>query len=259
MPGTQSSKEQPCTVPPLPGQAGGGSTYYRISLLDNDSQALWRNRFQDYLLWRSDKQCSRYKSELIADQFGANFGLNVVTTATAGVAGIVTAPAANILGALAAISSGTRGHFNEDFYQRFVAPAIIREIDTTRDAQLKTINNTRSTNGRTTTPIQEYTLEAAIADVERYQRLCSAAAALGTIAGGRTRYIDTAAGIKDRIATLREQLKANTALFEELKSKNTDMVNEAAMRRLAEANADLAKQIVLLQQQLLTAPSSSNN
>jgi hypothetical protein len=243
IPGSRPSQGQ-CSLPP---DAQGVSTYDRISTLPNpDDQATWRNRLQDYLLWRSDKMCSRYKSEIIADQFGVNFALNVITTATAGVAGIVTAPAANILGALAAISSGTRGHFNEDFYQRTLAPAIIKEIDRTREDQLKKTMEKRGADGRVA--MQAYTLEAAVADVERYQRLCSAAAALGTLVGDKTtKFSDTAEGIKQRIAMLREQQTLNEKQY-------AATGDTTAKQRLAETNADISQQIKILQQQLLTAP-----
>jgi hypothetical protein len=276
IPAGQVSNGQ-CALPPdVPTP---GSTYYRISSLTNPvEQAVWRNRFQDYLLWRSDKLCQRYKAGLTATQSGVNFTLDTITTGVAAVAAVVVAPATNILGAIGAISSGTRGHFNEDFYQRFIAPAIIKQIDLSRSGRIKVIMAKRGVNvenrqaveitasGSLATPLKDqkivlmetYTLEESIADVERYHQMCSAAAALGEIVKDPPKFKDTATGIKDRLGLLREQQKANAAQMEELKKKNPNLANETAISRLAEANADLSKQIIVLQQQLLTAPATTD-
>lgn len=269
----------PCALPPnaLIPEGVLNSTYNRISYLQGEvDQATWRNRFQDYLLWRSDKLCQRYKAGLIATQSGVNFTLDTITTGVAAVAAVVVAPATNILGAIGAISSGTRGHFNEDFYQRFIAPAIIKEIDRSRSGRLKAIMSKRGINiddrpiadvnasGVVIIPVkdqkivlmQNYTLEESVADVERYHQMCSAAAALGELAKDSPRFKDTATGIKDRLALLRSQQKANIEQMEELKRRNPNLANETAISKLAEANADLSKQIIVLQQQLLTAPAA---
>lgn len=268
-----------CVLPPL-GQEIQGSTYLRISYLsDPAAQATWRNRLQDYLIWRSDKLCQRYKAGLTSTQSGVNFTLNTLTTGVAAVAAVVVAPATNILGAVGAITSGTRGHFNEDFYQRFIAPAIIKAIDKSRSTSVKNILARRGvtidtrptaevdsdgrllTKGKETQKIvlmESYSLEEAIADVERYHQLCSATEAIGTLTKDDVKFSDTATGIKERLILLRSQQKANTTQIEELKKRNIDLTNTAAINRLAEANADLSKQIVVLQQQLLTAPISTD-
>jgi hypothetical protein len=274
IPAGQVSNGQ-CALPP--DAPTPGSTYYRISSLTNPvEQAVWRNRFQDYLLWRSDKLCQRYKAGLTATQSGVNFTLDTITTGVAAVAAVVVAPATNILGAIGAISSGTRGHFNEDFYQRFIAPAIIKEIDRSRSNRLKVIMLKRgisegdrrvaeiNASGILQTPTKDqkivlmldYTLEESVADVERYHQLCSAAMALGEIAKD-TRFKDTTAGIKERLTVLRDQQKANDEQIEALKKRNA-ATNGAAILALGAANADLSKQIDVLQRQLLTAPPSTD-
>jgi hypothetical protein len=267
-----------CALPPEALVAG--STYYRISsLTDPVAQVTWRNRFQDYLLWRSDKLCQRYKAGLTATQSGVNFTLDTITTGVAAVASVVVAPAANILGAIGAISSGTRGHFNEDFYQRFIAPAIIKQIDKSRSDSLQALMGRRGTSftNRPTAEVnasgvlvttgkesgkivlmQNYTVEEAVADVERYHQMCSAAAALGELIKDPPRFKDTATGIKDRLGLLREQQKANTEQMEVLRQKTPNSANDPTYRRLAEANADLSTQMIILQRQLLTAPATTD-
>jgi hypothetical protein len=277
-------------VLPIDAAVKGGSTYYRISSLTNPlDQVLWRNRFQDFLVWRSEKQCQVYKSSIIATQNGVNFALNTLTTGTAGVAAIVIAPAANILGAIAAMSNGIRGHFNEDLYQRFVAPAIINQIDKQRSDQLVKIMLKRGVNVDSRPPItaetpttdptlraipsaipakmvllQDYTLEEAIGDAERYHQLCTATVALATLLKDDTKFADTATGLKARLVVLSDQLTANTTQIEKLRAINNGEPTDTtkfhpyteAIKQLTDANTDLARQIIILQRQLLTAPAS---
>lgn len=242
----------------MPGLSCSSPTYYYISgLTDPDSKAEWRNRFQDYLLWRSDRMCNRYKSELIADQFGTNFFLDTVTQVTSGIGAFVLAPAANVLSGVAAISTGTRANFNSDFYQKTLAPALIKEIDGTRESYLAKIMSHRSPREdedaakdvkSKIVPMEKYTLEAAIGDVERYQRLCSAAVALGTlVSGDKTTAAakpstDTAEGIRYHIAMLREQQVLN--------EKRATSVDKPEKDQLLKTNADLASTIRKLQLKL---------
>jgi hypothetical protein len=286
MPASQNDKRQ-CVLP-SEATVNDNSTYHRISSLTNPvDQVLWRNRFQDFLIWRSEKQCQVYKSSIISTQNGVNFGLNALTTGAAGVAAIVIAPAANILGGIASISNGVRGHFNEDFYQRFVAPAIINQIDKQRGDQLVKVMLKRGVNVdsrpmitaevSTTAPTvrtiassvpakmvlpQDYTLEEAIGDTERYHQLCSATVALATLLKDDTKFADTATGLKARLGVLTDQITANSTQIEKLRSQNNE--DDASkthpytdtIKQLTDANADLAKQVAILQRQLLTAPAS---
>jgi len=284
---TASLDAQGQCVLPREATVASNSSYLRISSLpDPMDQVLWRNRFQDFLIWRSEKQCQVYKSTIIATQNGVNFGLNTLTTGTAGVAAIVIAPAANILGGIAAISNGIRGHFNEDFYQRFVAPAIVNQIDKQRGDQLvkimlkrgvnvdsrPTITADVSTTGPTVRTIaalvpakmvlpQDYTLEESIGDAERYHQLCSATVALATLLKDDTKFADTATGIKARLAVLLDQLTANTDQIKKLRTldeedKSGHRPYGETIRQLTEANNEIAKQISILQRQMLTAPAS---
>lgn len=281
MPSSQNAQGK-CVLPILSSteeKGTGGSTYHRISsLTDTEKQVLWRNRFQDFLIWRSDKQCQAYKSSIIATQNGVNFGLNTLTTGAAGVAAVVVAPATNILGAIAAISNGIRGHFNEDFYQRFVAAAIVMQIDKQRANQLTAIMLKRgvATDSRPTFPTdvsatatspatrafptvpakivlpQDYTLEESIGDAERYHQMCSATVALASLVKDNNKFDDTSTGIKSRLAELNEQMKANNTQIAALDSAK----DAETITKLREANTELSRQIVILQRMLLTAPTT---
>jgi hypothetical protein len=257
MPAAQNSDGQ-CVLP-AQASVASNSSYVRISsLTDSTAQILWRNRFQDYLLWRSEKQCQLYKLTIISAQNSVNFGLNTLTTSTAGVAAIVVAPAANILGAIAAMSNGIRSHFNEDLYQRMIAPAIVSQINVIRNGQYTTIMNKRRDKG-TDVPIQTYTLEEAIGDAERYHELCSSSLALAALLGDKKQFDDTADGIEARIKKLQSQADDNNAAIARLKPLN-DAAPEpkpytATIQQYVDANNDIAKQISILQRQMLTAPS----
>jgi hypothetical protein len=250
-------------------------------------QAVMRNRFQDYLMWRSEQQCERHKARLVATQSTANFAFNTVTTSTAAVAAIVLAPASNILAALAAISSGTRSHMNEDFYRQYIGPAIVKRINVDRASKYTDIMSKRvvqatdstaisviaTTKSVTTTVdtttatrrlalLQDYTVEAAIADVERYNQLCSFISGLSSLVDPGEKFDDTAKGLQARIQMLRDMQTANEAQAKALlassatntltASDRTDA--DAAAKRLRDTNADISRQIMILQHQLLTAP-----
>lgn len=273
------------------------STYARISeMTDTNELVTWRNRFQDYLLWRSEKLCQIHKSGLMATQSGVNFGLNVLTTGVAGAAAVVTAPAANILAAVGAFSNGTRGHFNEDFYQRFVAPAMIKTIDSSRTDRLNKIMAKRGIAGldrptfdtvttasvtssgskvlvttQTPTPnpvprkfvlMQDYTLEEAVADVERYHQLCSVTSALAVLVEDKAKFGDTTKGLQQRIEFLRKQQLDNKKQMTDLTPTGgiatASAEDQLTVKRLAEINSDIAKQIMVLQQQMLTAPYTTD-
>jgi len=289
-------------------------------------QSVLRNRFQDYLLWRSEQQCERHKAAIVSTQSAVNFSLNTVTTGVAAVAAIVTAPASGILAAIAAVSSGTRSHFNEDVYSKFVAPAVIKRInidrankyaeimgkrglpvteravgtmgptqtmETTRvsvvvtpTAPPTTTATTQQTQTNTPPPaavgvqqvrpnlpppetanvvnyaaprrvvlLQDYTMEEALMDVERYNQLCSFASGLASLVNPGEKFEDTAKGITQRIEALRDMQTANEAQAKALLTNApNDPANLEAAKRLRETNADIARQIMVLQHRLLTAP-----
>lgn len=295
-------------------------------------QSVLRNRFQDYLLWRSEQQCERHKAAIVSTQSAANFGLNTVTTGVAAVAAIVTAPATNILAAIAAFSSGTRSHFNEDVYSKFVGPAVIKRINIDRANKyaeimgkrglqvteravgtvgpIQTIETTTTTKvepptvaggsstatvavaakaTETTTPargatapalekvtspiatglptnvinyaaprrvvmLQDYTMEEALVDIERYHQLCSFSSGLASLVNPGEKFEDTAKGITQRIDALRDMQTANETQARALITSNGEEPNKETAKRLRETNSDIARQIMILQHRLLTAP-----
>lgn len=232
-------------------------TMRRIANIDQSGkspiQALDRNRFQDYLMWRSEQKCEAHKAGIIGVQSSVNFVLSTVTTGVAAVAAIVTAPATSIMAAIAAITSGTRAHFNDDIFEKFIAPAVVKKIVEDRTQKILDIQNKRSTksaDGKTSEPrpMKEYTLEEGIVDVERYHQLCSFESGLASLVDPKQKFADTAAGLKQRIELLRAQQDANNEMTKKLG------VTSEASKGLLQINADIARQIMVLQQQMLTAP-----
>lgn len=256
-----------CTKPTL--------QFFTDGTVSNAELVSLRNRLQDYLLWRSEQQCERHKAGILSTQALTNFGLNTITTGVSAVASIVVAPATNILAAIAAIASGTRSHFNEDFYRQYVGPAVVKRINTNRDEFYMWLMARRGTPTQpvpTTVPtgtksavtgtvqvevatyqtvsIQEYSVWAAIADVERYQVLCSFSNGLASLVEPGPAFGDTATGIQQRIEMLRNEIAANDDTGKKLGATSL------AAQELLRVNESLARQIMVLQQRLLTAPTS---
>jgi hypothetical protein len=297
---------------------------FNTAVANSPEAALLRNRFQDYLLWRSEQQCERHKAGILSTQATTNLALNTVTTATSAIAAIVVAPAASILAAIAAITSGTRSHINEDIYQRYLAPAVVKKINSDRENMFAaimskrgipiserpvgtiqstvvtgatsnstgtlladstttstapapkpaaagskvtttTVLETTNKNGAVTSAgeirsvvnysgqrrvvtLQDYSMEEAIGDVERYHQLCSFSSGLASLIEPGAKFEDSAAGIQQRIDLLRDQQLKNEA---QIKLVTSDY---NARQRLQETNSDISRQIMTLQQRLLTAP-----
>lgn len=235
------------------------STLRKIDNLSNpEAAAILRDRLQDYLMMRSDQMCERHRSGILSTQSVTNFAMSTVTTGLSATAAIVLAPATNILAALGAITSGTRSAFNADIYQKYVGPAVVKKINDTRADKRKEILAKRTTQPvdaakpRTIKPVSEYTPEGAVGDVELYNQYCSFAWGLASLAETNAKFSDTALGIQQRIDVLRKQQLDNLKQVDDLTAKK----DYAAAGRLKDVNGDISRQIMVLQQQLLTAPTS---
>jgi hypothetical protein len=215
--------------------------------INTTQDPILRDRLQDHLLFLSERMCETHRAGIVSTQAFTNFGLNTVTTGLAAVAAIVVAPAANILAAGGAFVSGTRSHFNADIYQKFIAPAVIKKIELQRENKLKDIiaKRKRQPSDSELAPVPvslaDYTVEGAIVDVERYNQYCSFTWALASLSDQNPRFEDTVVGLQKRIEALRKQQAEN------IKNK---------VRGVADTNAFIERQIMFLQHQMLTAPTS---
>lgn len=212
---------------------------------NGSASPLWRDRFQDYLLWRSDQQCERHKASILANQSTGNFALSTVTTGTSAIAAIVVAPAAGILSAIAAISSGTKSAFNEDFYRQFVGPAIIRRINADRSDMYAVIMARRGlpiekTTARTVTeraPAAGSTVESRATERD------NAAKAVATTAEAETAYKEAAKTAATKEADAKAAAAKLDAEKDEEKKKplKVDAENAAAASKTAQETAKIAK------------------
>lgn len=261
-------------------------TYFTEGVVNTEQLVALRNRFQDYLIWRSVQQCERHTAAILSNQSAVNFVLGTITTGLSAFAAIVTAPAAGIMAASAATTSATKSQFNEDFYHQFVGPAVVRKIVSNRNDYYQWMMSRRGTpvearpvsfvlvDPKSGKPVElkeqpavlketmgrggsgtgvslgEYSMEAAIADVEEYQSLCSFSRGLASVINPGPTFGDTAPGIAARLSALRAQLEANRVAIDSL-----GVTNESA-KTLLMANANLSMQILILQQRLLTAPTA---
>jgi hypothetical protein len=256
-----------------------------------EQRALLRNQFQDYLLWRSEQLCESHKAGIVSTQSGANFTLNSLTTILTAVATVATGNLTKSI--LAASGGGTnaiRSHFNEDFYQRVVAPVVVRKINELRAAELQQLMSKRGQRPvnrsnldkqspveaaveakkvadakkptvanpdpdklppTATTPIDAYTVEEAVVDVERYHQRCSFIAGMSEVVEPTLKFADTVAGIRQRMADLRAEIESNITL-------RGKVTNEEQRKRLDLANQDLAAQIQIMSNRLAIAPTNVN-
>ena len=108
-------------IPKLPAKqialAKGFAKFYEGIGSDEDKGKLRRNAIQDRILGASKQRCGHYKNLLKALDARTNTILGIVTTALAG-AGAIFTPANTVraLSGTAAIISGSRAEFNENYF-----------------------------------------------------------------------------------------------------------------------------------------------
>ena len=127
-----------------------------------------RNAIQERILAASNQRCAEFKNYLRQFQAEVNFGLGTATTTLAGLGAIFT-PASTVraLSGAAAIASGVRAEFEENFFYTLATPVITEGIDTRREEIYEKIRKRQNEN-QTTYPIQ-----AAVKDAIEYHGSCS--------------------------------------------------------------------------------------
>lgn len=127
-----------------------------------------RSQIQDRIIAASNQRCNLYTTYLKRVNTYENGIFGTLTTILGGAGAIVTGEtAARTLSGLAGISSGTRAELNQAIFESIATSIIIPGIQSTRKTFLKEIMDKR------TKPIQEYTIEGAIADAITYHGYCS--------------------------------------------------------------------------------------
>lgn len=137
-------------------------------LRDSDRKAV-RNALQERLLSASAQRCNAYKGNLQRTFSRTNFGLGVLTTVAGAAGALVNAPgAASNWAGLAAVSSGSRAEFNQDYMSNLAAYVIVDGIDKRRENVYELIQQKGQAK-----PYSEYPVEAAIKDALYYHGQCS--------------------------------------------------------------------------------------
>ena len=135
---------------------------------DSDDQKARRNRVVSRLISASNDSCSNFQKKLNRLQSDPNFLLGVLTTGLAGAGAVVTGmPLSNILAAGAAFTSGVRAEYNSTYFREKTVEVITRGIDQRRERILVELTDNFEKE------IDEYPVELAVGDVNRYHGACS--------------------------------------------------------------------------------------
>ena len=132
-----------------------------------------RNSIQERILSASVQRCGEYKNFLKQFDSGTNFFLGSLTTAIAGAGAIFTSlDTVRALSGTAAIISGVRSEFNEDYFSNQTVHVLTNGFESKRDEFYEKILNRRNQS------ITQYPVEAAIKDAIEYHAGCSLVAGL---------------------------------------------------------------------------------
>lgn len=165
-----------------------------------------RNELLNFLVARSNEKCESHKAKIVGYNSIINFGASGATTLLAGAGAIVAGPVgARVLSAGAAATSATQSHFNENFYQNLIGPAINREIDAKRNAVLEEIKTKRNKT------IEEYSKDDVVNDVLAYHDECSFYRGLQYLTQEKEKRTDPVIAINTNI----DAIKASITYYEE--------------------------------------------
>ena len=127
-----------------------------------------RSQIQDFLIIASNQRCNIYKTYIKRISVYNNSIFGTLTTVLGGAGAIVTGEnASRLLSGLAGISSGTRAELNQSIFESVATSIIIPGIEMVRKKHFDQMILRRKQ------PIEEYSVEGAIADVVAYHGACS--------------------------------------------------------------------------------------
>jgi uncharacterized protein YunC (DUF1805 family) len=190
-------------APQSPGSGTACQTAYAEAV--SDQTGINRNRLEAVLLRRSDLICSEMKSEIVGTNDFLNFTFGEGTTILAGASAVVTGMSASrILAGLAAMTNATRSQINEVFYDNALKAAIVQKIDDMRSAKLSEIKKSSSTTTGAPKPLNTYSTEQMLVDVQNYNDLCSFYSGVTGLTQSSTAY--TPQGLQDIIGQYKKAL-----------------------------------------------------
>ena len=146
----------------------------------------------------SDAICNGHLGDIRANATNINLGFGVLASLFSGLAALNTGSAASSLAAAGAFSSGNQTRVSEEVYRNQLSDALIRTIQAERAQKRAKLEAGMDK------PLENYTIEQGILDVEDYHNACSFITGLTilTAKAGDTRPA-TAEAIKQRIELIR--------------------------------------------------------
>lgn len=131
-------------------------------------QQITRNGIQSQLMGSSDDKCSDYIVGLQNLQSNSGFLFGAATTILGGLGAIFTpAATARALAGAAGITSGVGAEFDNNMFQQKAISVIAKGMEARRQRFRET-----SLDQQRKLPLREYTLQEAVADIERYHGFC---------------------------------------------------------------------------------------
>ena len=238
----------------LPDSTGHSSSIYdrKRHQINTDSgafMAAWaaahespqkRNALVATIIVTSDEICLTHKAQIQATSNSLNLSFGALTTLFSGAASVLkSATSASALSAAAAASNSARSLVNAEVYQQSFSVTILNAIDSNRDSQRAML---RSGFERS---LSAYPIELALSDLSQYHESCSFVSGLAFVSKAVQQRQQSRSTLLDRIATLRDQMKSNSA------NTTGDSGQDA---QYTSNNIELMKQISNRQTLLTTAP-----
>jgi hypothetical protein len=160
--------------------------FYAKTKKPEDAPRVARDRIQDRLILASDELCFDYKRRLLGKRAGYNTWLGSLAILLAGGATIANAAeTARRYAAAAGSAGGIRAEINSNLFGGDeVMRAVFDGIDTKRAERFKEIRKARFADPEGKSPsrtIEEYSVEAAVADAIKFHDSCSLTAGIGAV------------------------------------------------------------------------------
>lgn len=174
--------------------------------VSEDVRRAIRNSVQERMLAASQQRCNAFKGNLQRTFSRTNFNLGILTTISATAGALASAPvaASNWAGG-AAVFSGARSEFNQDFMSNLAAHVIAEGIDKRRETIYAKIQDQGQNKSYDTYPI-----DAAVKDAIYYHGQCSVIAGFQE-AGDAIKFANDP-GLNQAITTV-ARLKATNKLL----------------------------------------------
>lgn len=174
-----------------------------------------RNSLQDEILNRSQQICKKHLADTSATSAFVNSSLGIASVAFGTISTVLTGTTAKTnLAALGTGTTATQNLINKEVYRDYIVPAILRQIDTVREAKLKEIQGDQSKN------VRSYSVSKAISSAVEYHEICSFSNGLILLSAGDEKRTPP------RPEELSKQIEANNDLIEKFQ-KSIHLSDEA--------------------------------